>query len=217
MNLPLPAGDGTGQGVQQPAAVLDDPAWDRCQLEVGQPGPPRTSPQAPVLTDATVGQHRMDPVLQRGRQADQVARWPSRAPRSRVACGAIQASGNRSARSSWARMAASTLSFFSRARRWPCNGWDEPGAAPAPGPPAARPASPSRRRPRTRPGCRRQRAKDRHQLGRIIGDVTVALLNPGLVDHRDLGALAVQVHPDIDPHQGRLPRARLLPKPRLSG
>jgi hypothetical protein len=60
---PAPAGRWGGQGIQQPATVLDDPAWDRRQLEVSQPGPPRTSPQAPVLTDAAVGQHGMDPVL----------------------------------------------------------------------------------------------------------------------------------------------------------
>jgi hypothetical protein len=113
MNLPLQAGDRGGQGVQQPAAVLDDPAWDRRQLKLGQPGPLRTGPQAPVLTDATIGQHRVDrffsPVLSRTR----LARWRSNARRSLVAWGAIQASGNKSARSNCARVAASTLSFLS--------------------------------------------------------------------------------------------------------
>jgi hypothetical protein len=66
-------------------------------------------------------------------------------------------------------------------------------------------------------GARRQRAKDRHQLGRIVSEVAVALLGAGLVDDGDLGALAMHVHPDVDPHQGLRPRARRSLKPRLSG
>jgi len=64
---------------------------------------------------------------------------------------------------------------------------------------------------------RRQHAKDRHQLDRVIGDVAVALLVTGGVQDRDLGAVAMHVHPDVHIHQGLLPRARLVPKPRLSG
>jgi hypothetical protein len=60
--------------------------------------------------------------------------------------------------------------------------------------------------------ARRQRAKDRHQLGRIVGNVAVALLDAGVIDDGDLGALAVDVHPDVDTHQGLLPRARLVPE-----
>jgi hypothetical protein len=66
-------------------------------------------------------------------------------------------------------------------------------------------------------GTRRQRAKDRHQLSRIVGNVAVALLVAGVIQHRDLGALAMHVHPEVDTHQGLLPRARQIPKPRLSG
>jgi hypothetical protein len=69
---------------------------------------------------------------------------------------------------------------------------------------------------RDRGSCR-QPTEDRHQLGRVVGDVAVALLVAGLVDNRDLRALAVHVHPDVDTHQGLLPRARRSPKPRLSG
>jgi hypothetical protein len=66
-------------------------------------------------------------------------------------------------------------------------------------------------------GAWRQHAKDRHQLGRIVGEVAVALEDAGVVDHGDLGALAVHVHADVHSHQGLLPRARQIPKPRLSG
>jgi hypothetical protein len=66
-------------------------------------------------------------------------------------------------------------------------------------------------------GARRKRAKDRHQLGRIVSEVAVALLDASGIHDGDLGALAMHVHPDIDIHQGLLPRARLIPKPRLSG
>jgi hypothetical protein len=61
-------------------------------------------------------------------------------------------------------------------------------------------------------GARRQRTQDRHQLGRIVGEVAVALLVAGVIHDGDLGALAVDVHPDVDPHQGLLPRARLVPE-----
>jgi hypothetical protein len=61
-------------------------------------------------------------------------------------------------------------------------------------------------------GAWRQRAKDRHQLGRIVSDVAVALLHAGVIHDGDLGALAVDIHPDVDPHQGLLPRARLVPE-----
>jgi len=66
-------------------------------------------------------------------------------------------------------------------------------------------------------GARRERAKDWHQLGRVVGQVAVALGDAAVVHDGDLGALAMQVHPDIHSHQGLLPRARLVPKPRLSG
>jgi hypothetical protein len=65
--------------------------------------------------------------------------------------------------------------------------------------------------------ARRQHAKDRHQLDRVMGDVAVALLVTGGVHDRDLGALVMHVHADVHSHQGLLPRARLVPKPRLSG
>jgi hypothetical protein len=66
-------------------------------------------------------------------------------------------------------------------------------------------------------GARREGAKDREQLGRVVGQVAVALLGASGVHDGDLGALAMHVHADIHIHQGLLPRARLIPKPRLSG
>jgi hypothetical protein len=63
----------------------------------------------------------------------------------------------------------------------------------------------------------RQDAKDRHQLGRVDDQVAVAQLITGVVHDGDLGVLAMHVHADIHTHQGLLPRARLVPKPRLSG
>jgi hypothetical protein len=65
--------------------------------------------------------------------------------------------------------------------------------------------------------ARRKGAKDRDQLGRIVGQVPVALLDTGGIDDGDLGAQAMHVHADLHPHVGPLPRARSVPKPRLSG
>jgi hypothetical protein len=52
-------------------AVIHDRPWGRWQLQRLQPRPPWPGPQALVLADAAVGQHRVDPVLQAGGQADQ--------------------------------------------------------------------------------------------------------------------------------------------------
>jgi hypothetical protein len=149
------------------------------------------------------------PVLSRTR----LARWRSRARRSRTCCGAIQASGNRSARSSWARVAASTLSFLQpgcgdcfaaagmdqvRLQLQLLQQLDQP-------PPAVGGLEGDR-------GARRQRTQDRHQLGRVVGQVAVALGNAGGIHDGDLGALAMHVHPDVHSHQGLLPRARLVPE-----
>jgi hypothetical protein len=54
-------------------------------------------------------------------------------------------------------------------------------------------------------GTRRKRAKDRHQLGRIVSDVAVVLLGAGVIHDGDLGALTMDVHPDIDIHQASSP------------
>jgi hypothetical protein len=61
-------------------------------------------------------------------------------------------------------------------------------------------------------GVRRKGAKDRHQLGRIVSDVAVALPVAGIVDDGDLGALAVDVHPDGDTHQGLLSPSSSIPE-----
>jgi hypothetical protein len=122
-------------------------------VKTGQPGPSGRRPQAErsemPRSASTACTRFFSGVARRTR----LARWRSSARISLVAWGAIQASGSRSTRSSWARVAASTLSFFSLAEAIACSGWDGPGAVPAPVPPATRPASPSRRRPRTPPGC----------------------------------------------------------------
>jgi hypothetical protein len=54
-------------------------------------------------------------------------------------------------------------------------------------------------------GAWRERAKDWHQLGRVVGQVAVTLLDAGGVHDGDLGALAMHVHPDVHSHQGLLP------------
>jgi hypothetical protein len=156
----------------------------------------------------------MDPVL--------VARWTSGPgvpggaaghPRSRTGCGAIQASGSRSARSSCASVRASTLSFFEPGRGdRHGSGWGGPGAAPGRARPAGRPASPNRRRPRSDRGAGWQVAQDRQQLGGVVGQVAVALLVAGVVNDDDLRALAVDVDTDVHAHQGLLPRARVIPE-----
>jgi hypothetical protein len=66
-------------------------------------------------------------------------------------------------------------------------------------------------------GAWRERPKDWDQLGRVVGQVAVVLLAAGVIHDGDLGALAMHVHPDVHTHQGLLPRARQIPKPRLSG
>src|SRR5215218_3931823 len=97
-------------------------------------------------------------------------------------------------------------------RRSPYSGWDGPGAAPAPTPRADRPATPAVGGLEGHRGTWRQRAKDRHQLGRVVGQVAVVLGDAGGIHDGDLGALAMHVHTDVHSHQGLLPRARLVPE-----
>jgi hypothetical protein len=77
-----------------------------------RPGPLHRTRSSPMPRSASTACTRF---LHEVDSWTRAARWRSRARRSRVAGGAIQASGGRSARSSCARVAASTLSFFSRA------------------------------------------------------------------------------------------------------
>jgi len=217
-DLALQPGDRGGQGVEQPAAVLDDRAGvaGRARLaSQARPGPVHRLERSEIPRSASTAWTRLFSEVDR---RTRLARWRSNARRSRVAWGAIQASGSRSARSSWASGRASTLSFFSRAEgdRLAAAGVDQVRfqleflqqlhqPAPAVGGLEGH------------WGARRKGAQDRYQLGRIVGDVAVALLLAGLINHGDLGALAMHVHADVPTHVGLLPRARRSPKPRLSG
>jgi hypothetical protein len=153
-DLAFQPGDRGGQGVQQPTAVLDDRPRDRWQLQGGQPRPPRTGPQDLVLTDATIGQHRMHPVLASGRQAHQggpvTQQRPQIADLRRGDPGLGQQIGPQQL-GQGGRVDLVVPAAWPR--RSPCSGWGGPGAAPARALPAAPPTSPSRRRPRTPPGC----------------------------------------------------------------
>ena len=53
--------------------------------------------------------------------------------------------------------------------------------------------------------ARLQTTQDRDQLGGVVGQVAVGELDTVLVHQRHLGALAVDVHADIHPHEGLLP------------
>jgi hypothetical protein len=200
-----PAGRSGWPGIQQPAAVLDDRAWDRRQLEAGQPRPPRTGPQDPVLGDPTVSEHGVDPVLARVERRTRAARWRSSARRSPTGWGVIQASGSRSAPSSRARVAAATWSFLSRAaaialQRLGCTSCGSSSA-----PPATPPASPSRRPPRTPPACLAARCQGPGSAWPDRGGGRGCAGGAGLIHDGDRGALAMHVHPDVDTHQVSFP------------
>src|SRR5919201_52444 len=60
-------------------------------------------------------------------------------------------------------------------------------------------------------GPRVQLPEQCSQLGRVVGQVAVGELRASLVEQRDLRALAVDVHADVDTHQGLLPCARRIP------
>ena len=64
---------------------------------------------------SVAGQHGVDPVAQQRPQPHQLDPAAQQRPQLPIAGGAIHASGSRSARSSCPKIAASTLSFFSRA------------------------------------------------------------------------------------------------------
>jgi hypothetical protein len=61
-------------------------------------------------------------------------------------------------------------------------------------------------------GAGRHNAKDGGQLGRVVGEVAVALDATGVVDEGDLGALAVHVHADVHTHYGPPSLRSLIPE-----
>jgi hypothetical protein len=58
--------DRGGQGIQEPTAVLDDLPWGRWSFQAGQPGPPRTSPQASRPRQLSDGLYGLEPRTGRG-------------------------------------------------------------------------------------------------------------------------------------------------------
>jgi hypothetical protein len=139
-----------------------------------------------------------------------LARWPSNTRSSRVAWARSRPRATARPAAAGQRARVDLVVVQPGRGRSPCRGWDGPGAvpAPAPAPPAAPPASPAVGGLERHRGARRQGAQDRYQLGRIVGEVAVALLVAGLINHGDLGALAKHVPADLHSHQGLLPRAR---------
>jgi hypothetical protein len=208
-DLAFQPADRGGQGVQQPTTVLHDRACGRRELEAGQPGPPGTGPQDLVLPDPTIGQHRMHPVLQAGRQADQGGPMTQQRPQLADLLGRDPGLGQQISTQQLRQRGRIHLVVLQPGRgdRLAAAGMDQVRLQlqllqQLDQPP---PAVGGLQRHR---GARRQRAKDRHQLGRIVGEVAVALLDAGVVHDGDLGTLAVHVHPDVDTHVGLLPRAR---------
>jgi hypothetical protein len=152
-DLVFQPGDRFGETVQEGKVVLDNRPRGRRQLQLGQPDPAHAGPQPGLLPDPLVGQDRVDAILGHRRQAHQAGPMAQQRRRSRVAWA-------RSRPPAADRPAAAAPAYerppcrsSTGPRRSPCSGWDGPDAVPAPAPPAAQPATPSRRRPRTRLGA----------------------------------------------------------------
>jgi hypothetical protein len=104
-----------GQGIEERQAVGDDLPGSRREGQLGQPAAAWTGPVTAGPVVAQISDHGVDPVLQLGAQPHQAGPVPQQRRSWRTAGRAIHASGSRPARSSCAKIAASTLSFFSRA------------------------------------------------------------------------------------------------------
>jgi hypothetical protein len=189
-------------------AVVDDRACDRGQGEAGEPGPAGDRPQPLLDPDAAVGEHGVDAVAQRRGDLDErdpvaqqgalVAHGVGGDPGLGQQVGAQQVrqgSGvdlvvlepGRGDRFAAARVHQVGLQaeFLQQV------GQPAPAIGGLEGDRCAR----------------RQPAKQRSQLGGVVGQVAVGELRATLVDERDLGALAVHVYADVDAHQGLLPCA----------
>ena len=115
VQLPVDPAGQDGQGVDDRQAVRDDLPRRRRQVELGQPAAARPGPVTGGPVVAVVGGDRVDPVAQLGAQPDQADPVPQQRAELADLRRGDPRFGSRSARSSCAKMAASTLSFFSRA------------------------------------------------------------------------------------------------------
>jgi hypothetical protein len=91
-------------------------------------GPGRSSTRRPAGHDHSRPRWRGPGCAAGSAAAPAPTRWRSSARSARTGGGAIQASGSRSARSSWAKIAASTLSFFPILRRGSCSSASDDGS-----------------------------------------------------------------------------------------
>ena len=127
-----PAGQ-DGQGVDDRQAVRDDLPRRRLQVELGQPAAARPGPVTGGPVVAVVGGDRVDPVAQLGApagQADPVPQQRAELADLRRGDRALRAAGPPSAAAP--KMAASTLSFFSRAEAMALHrsGWNRCASKP---------------------------------------------------------------------------------------
>jgi hypothetical protein len=154
--------DRAGQGIDQRQVILDHLAGSGRQVQAGQPGAAGAARLPGRAVIAVVGGDGVDPVAHQGaqpHQLDAVAQQCAQRPHLRrgdprlgeqVGAQELRQGGR-----------AGLCRFSASPRQWPCTAAGAPGAPGTRSPPAARPATPSRTRPRTRPGClaaRRQAA-----------------------------------------------------------
>jgi hypothetical protein len=189
--------------------MIPTQAW-RCSSWPGATSDPSTGSG---LADAAVGQHRMHPVLAGGAHADQADPVTQQGPHIPDLLGGDPSLGQQIHPQQLGQGGRIHLVVLEPGRGdgLAAAGMDQVGLQlqfleqldqPAP-------AVGGLERHR---GARRKGAKDRYQLGRVIGQVAVALGDTGVVHDGDLRALAMHIHPDLHPHQGLLPRARLVPE-----
>ena len=116
-DLPVQPVDPVLQGVDQAQVIPGQLAGHRRQLpgRRARRGRGRSSTRRPAGHDPWSATMAWIRLRSRVRSRTSATRWRSSARSCRIAGGAIQASGSRSARSSCAKIAASTLSFFNRA------------------------------------------------------------------------------------------------------
>jgi len=126
--------------------------------------------------------------------------------------GAIHASASRSARSSWAKIAAPALVVLQPGRgdRLAPQHMDQVRGEPVILQQFHQPAGPVRGLQRRR-SARRQAADHLQDRLHPIGHIAVGKHLPGLVHHRHLRALAVHIDPDVNRHRRPPLRARMSP------
>jgi hypothetical protein len=214
----LQPGDQRTDRIDQGQAVGHDGPLHRRQGKLSQQDPTGRAPQRLLDDDAPVGQDRVHPALEGGGDPDQRGSVAQQGALVADSLGSDPGLGQQLSAQPVGQGSGIDLVVFAPGRgdRLAAAGVDQMRLQlqllQQLGKPA--PAIGGLERDRR---ARLQAPQERGQLGGVVGQVAVEELAAVLVHQCHLGALAVDVHADVHPHQASFPELVWLPEPMAVG